>query len=96
MIPVSSAVAVANQKLRELFGDVSNIRLEEVFQTDDESAWGITLSFLAPITESEIDRAAIPSIAPMGGLKSRFYKTFEVDGATGVFRSMKIRPVPSV
>lgn len=96
MISVNHAVNVATQNLRQLFGDVSNIRLEEVFQTEDESAWGVTLSFLAPITEEEVDPSAIPSIAPLSGLKRRYYKTFEVDGKTGAFRSMKIRPIPSV
>jgi hypothetical protein len=93
MISVNHAVSVATQKLRELFGEVTSIRLEEVFQTEDESAWGITLSFLAPATEEEAAPSTLPSI---GGLKRRYYKTFEIDAESGNFRSMKIRPVPSV
>lgn len=92
MIAVNQAVSVATQNLRALFGEVSSVRLEEVFQTEDESAWGITLSFLAPVTEEE----TVPPITSLGGLKRRYYKTFEIDAESGKFRSMKIRPVPSV
>ena len=104
MIEIKQAVLAAERHLKELYGDPPSIQLEEVYLSDDETSWFITLSFLAPIAENErsvslwAPYATIASEAAKGFGERlvRKYKTFEVDRNSGEVRSMKIRPVPSV
>lgn len=93
MVPINRAVSEATHQLQVLFGEVSSVRLEEVFQSDDGSAWCVTLSFLVPVAQEEAEPGAG---TPLLNLKRRDYKTFEIDGQSGQFRAMKIRSVPSV
>lgn len=95
MISVKHAVRSATDQLLGLYGDVLNIRLEEIFLSDDESAWCVTLSFLAPISQEETEPSSDNAAAPLS-LKQRYYKTLEIDANTGNFRALKMRPVPSV
>jgi hypothetical protein len=102
MIDIRQAVDAAIAHLNKLYGNVNSLQLEEVFLSDDETDWLVTLSFLAPVDEEEVIVGQYGMIArvqqAMLDKKKlvRKYKSFEVDGETGEVRSMKIRPVPSV
>lgn len=102
MIDIKQAVEAAKQHLITLYGSPRGVQLEEVYLSDDESTWLVTLSFLASADEEEVFEGQIGVIAQyekelMGKKRlMRKYKSFEVDRETGTVRSMKIRPVPSV
>lgn len=102
MIEIKQAVNAAVGHLVALFGDPPGIQLEEVFLSDGEESWLVTLSFLAPLEEEEL---VVGQFGMLARLQQevldkkklvRKFKTFDVDGDTGEVRSMKIRPVPSV
>ena len=104
MINIKQAVAAAEQHLKDLYGNPPSVQLEEIYLSDDESSWLVTLSFLAPIADDERSVSLLNSYATalseiakeLGKRLVRKYKTFEVDRNSGEVRSMKIRPVPSV
>lgn len=102
MIDIKQAVSAAISHLVKLYSDPPSLQLEEVFLSDDESDWLVTLSFLAPMDEDEVVVGQYGMLArlqhAMVDTKKlvRKYKMFEVDGDSGEVRSMKIRPVPCV
>lgn len=107
MIPVQFAVQVAQQKLQELYPlddtpYAKGMQLEEVYLSDDETSWNVTLSFLSDLEPDEMTGlgALLPlPLTDSNGKslrKKRVYKTFEIDAMQGEFRGMKIRPVASV
>lgn len=107
MIPVQLAVQIAQQKLQELYPVggtpyAMGMQLEEVYLSDDEISWNITLSFLSDLEPDELTGlgALLPlPVTDSNGKslrKKRVYKTFEIDATKGEFRGMKIRPVASV
>jgi hypothetical protein len=102
MVEIKQAVDAATQHLTALYSNPRGVQLEEVYLSDDESAWLVTLSFLAQADEEEIFAGPYGVVAQyrteLLGKKRlvRIYKSFEVDGEKGTVRSMKIRPIPSV
>lgn len=76
------AAKIALNYFKELFGgyDYTDIRLEEVEKEGD--SWNITLGFLDRNQEGF-------SL----GLRSRAYKSFKVDSASGEVTSVKIRTI---
>jgi len=93
MIDIKQAVKAAEQYLHKLYGEPIGVQLEEVYLSDGDGSWLVTLSFLAPVPPEEGNLFAAAMIADRFVRK---YKTFDVDRTTGEVRSMKIRPVPSV
>lgn len=88
-VGVKEAVQAAIVYLKDLpiSEDLSDLRLEEVEQSDDEKYWLITLGFYVPATAGN---------GPIGEFLPRHirkYKLFKVDAKTGKVRSMKIRTV---
>lgn len=82
-ISVQRAVTAAENFIRNMrnsLGNLSDVRLEEVELTEDESLWLITLGFLRP--EDNVI-----------GEPKREYRRFEIDAKTGDFKSMTIRTV---
>jgi hypothetical protein len=102
MIEIKQAVEAARNHLISLYSNPRGVQLEEVYLSDDESAWFVTLSFLAQADEGEIFSGSYGMLRQFEQQISgktrlvRTYKSFEVDGESGAVRSMKIRPVPSV
>jgi hypothetical protein len=102
MIEIKQAIEAAKQHLTALYGNPRGVQLEEVYLSDDESSWIVTLSFLAQADEEEVFVGQIGVVIQyekeLVGKKRlvRSYKSFEVDGESGSVRSMKIRPVPIV
>ncbi|MEX0643017.1 MAG: hypothetical protein WD468_09975 [Pirellulales bacterium] len=102
MIDIKQAVEAATKHLISLYGNPRSLQLEEVYLSEHESSWLVTLSFLAEADEEEV--LAGPFGVSLQLEKSllgktrlvRKYKSFEVDRSSGEVRSMKIRPVPSV
>jgi hypothetical protein len=103
MIDIKHAVRAAETYLKSVFDDPPSIQLEEIYLSDDDASWFVTLSFLAE--ESE-DERSISLLAPYGAIASemskalgkrlvRKFRTFEVNRTSGEVRAMKIRPVPS-
>ncbi|HEY2892824.1 MAG TPA: hypothetical protein VGJ16_01380 [Pirellulales bacterium] len=86
-IGVKEAVQSATSAIKELLApdSLSNLRLEEVEQTDDERYWLITLGFDDP--------TAVESLMGPLARATRKYKVFTVDAETGKVRAMKIRSV---
>jgi hypothetical protein len=86
MLSIKQAAQSAQKYLVDLFGDVPDIRLEEVDSSSD--AWMITLSFLIDNSADEplVYRAYRTE-------KIRQYKTFWIDKNTGEVTAMKIRNV---
>jgi hypothetical protein len=96
MIEIKQAVKAATEHLIKLYDTPPGVQLEEIYRSDDDGFWLVTLSFVGPVAAEELSYVqklgypfGMPNVA-------RRYKTFEVDGETGEVRSMKIRPVPSV
>ncbi len=104
MIQANHAVIAAQEALGQFYIRANEVQpsgqqLEEVYLSDDESAWLITLSFLSDVEPDEPTGlgALLPPSDSNGNKlrKKRIYKTFEIDANTGEFRGMKIRPVVS-
>jgi hypothetical protein len=79
--------------MKDLFGkDINNLRLEEIELTEDEKYWLITLGF-----NCKIEQQDEPIINPLNPIvkrsdsTERVYKTFKVDGKTGVVKAIKMR-----
>jgi len=84
-LSAKEAAQRAQAFLRDLLGEVSNIRLEEVELSGDERHWLITLSFIG----QGVDR---PHPLTFLGITPA-YKQFEVDAQTGEVRAMRIPQV---
>ncbi|HUO09547.1 MAG TPA: hypothetical protein VM008_14655 [Phycisphaerae bacterium] len=82
MLSIKDAAHRARQYLVELFGEVADIRLEEV--ESEENNWLITLSFLANAPQED---AWIMTQSKM----IRQYKIFTIDRDTGEVLAMRIR-----
>jgi hypothetical protein len=84
MIDVKQAVKTAIDYFKNLYADspFSNLLLEEVELTEDETYWLITLSYSYPT-----DDKLMSAIAPL----KRGYKTLKINASTGEVISMKIR-----
>ena len=100
MIEIKEAAQAAIDHLVQLYENPSGVRLEEVYRSDDDLNWLVTLSF---VVKQDLEESSLLDVFQAAenplGQKTRFtrtYKTFEVDGETGQVQSMKIRPVPSV
>jgi len=82
-ITVQTAVRAAEnfvQNMKRSLGELSDVRLEEVVLTEDESYWLITLGFMRP--ESNVLEKP-----------KREYRQFQIDATTGNLKSMTIRTV---
>jgi hypothetical protein len=101
MIEIKQAVKAAIDHLAALYGNPRSLQLEEIYMSEDDRSWLVTLSFLAEADEEEVFSGPYGVVAQLArGADTkrlvRKYKTLEVDGESGEVRSMRIRPVPSV
>lgn len=84
-LDVKAAVATAVTYLKDLYSDeqLKNIRLEEVWLSDDEKYWYITIGYDSPT----------PALHPLATLRpsEREYKLFKVRVEDGRVMEMKIR-----
>ena len=84
-LDVKGAVATALTYLKDLYSDeqLKNIRLEEVWLSDDEKYWYITIGYDSPISARD----------PLAALRQpeREYKVFKVRVEDGRVIEMKIR-----
>ncbi|MDJ0844661.1 hypothetical protein [Crocosphaera sp.] len=90
-IDVRQAVKQAKNHLNQiidLFGNVSDIRLEEIELSSDNKSWLITLGFLfdTPMNQQK----NLPDILNKA-MNIREYKIVEIDAETGELKSIKIR-----
>jgi hypothetical protein len=85
-IDLKPAVMKAIDYVQSLIGNVRDVRLEEVEQTENGSGLLVTISFLQP-ENGEIN----PIVAFMGGSK-RSYKQVEID-SNGEPIAMRIRKI---
>jgi hypothetical protein len=85
-LSVSSAANAAANHLKSLSNQglmgeaISDIRLEEVELSEDETRWLVTLGFSRPADNQFVST-----------MVQREYKLFEIDAITGKVKSMKIR-----
>ena len=89
MISAKQAIQSAIRFLGEIFDDDGNpsIRVEELEQGREDSAWYVTLSYYpASDTRPGLSESMKAILAP-----ERVYKSFEINSSTGEVRSMKIR-----
>lgn len=103
MIEIKQAVKAAIDHISALYSGLRSLQLEEVYLSEDDRFWLVTLSFLAEADEEEVLSGPYGMLAEItkvtkGQTKRlvRKYKTLEVDQETGAVKAMKIRPVPSV
>ncbi|MDQ2785291.1 MAG: hypothetical protein M3Y58_09855 [Chloroflexota bacterium] len=87
-IGVQQAVQIAREQMRQVFGNVEDLQLEEVEQSPDESKWLVTLSFLRVDPTSD---SFMQTVASLRSPKTRVYKIVTVDAKSGNARSVKIR-----
>jgi hypothetical protein len=84
-LDVKAAVATTLTYLKDLYSDeqLKNIRLEEVWLSDDEKYWYITIGFDSPTSVRD----------PLASLRlsEREYKLFKVRVEDGRVMEMKIR-----
>jgi hypothetical protein len=84
-LDVKAAAATAVTYLKELYSDeeLKNIRLEEVWLSDDEKYWYVTVSYDSPTSTRD----------PLAGLRQpeREYKLFKVRVEDGRVMEMKMR-----
>ncbi|WP_107671432.1 hypothetical protein [Cyanothece sp. BG0011] len=90
-IDVRQAVSKAKNHLNQiidLFGNVNDIRLEEIELSSDKKSWLITLGFLfdPPIDQQK----NLPNVLKTA-MNIREYKIVEIDAETGELKSIKIR-----
>jgi hypothetical protein len=84
MIDVKQAVSAAIIFANDLFSDeVARISLEEVYLSDDQKEWRVTLGLT--------DRADVVDAA-LGKTPSKRFKVFSVGSLTGDVRSMRVQP----
>lgn len=79
---INELADIAAEYLKSFFPDADKIQLEEIEITDDDQFWNITLSY---------EGSDLPSGNIWIGARSRKYKIFKIDAASGNVRSMKIR-----
>ncbi len=99
MIDFRQAAKAAFASVQEMFCDpdvsghtkISDMRLEEIERSEDESRWFITVSFLRPLTTEDQRTVLAPFAQVIGADKKRDYKSVEVDASTGEVRAIKIR-----
>jgi hypothetical protein len=96
MIEIKHAVTAAIDYLVQLYDDPPGVQLEEVFRSEDDASWLVTLSFVAPVVSEELSYVQKLGMGVHSANVIRKYKALEVNGTTGEVQSMKIRPVPSV
>jgi hypothetical protein len=93
VIDVKQAVATAMEYLKTLMsGSVSKILLEEVWLSDDEKFWNVTLSAEVPVPkDDQVAQSAFALALTSPSNTHRVYKAFKINAATGVVRSMTIK-----
>jgi hypothetical protein len=92
MINVIPAVKAASNYLlsvKDIMGNLQNIRLEEVELSEDRKYWLITWGFDIPLKNKNPLRIA--GLLQEGNLLTREYKLFKVNSETNEVESMKIR-----
>lgn len=81
MLDVKEAANIALKYFSDLFkGKYENLALEEAELSDDSKHWNITVGFNVPNSTSFFDVS-----------KTRNFKIFSIDAASGDVLSMKIR-----
>ena len=97
MVAVRDAVKLSLQNLQDIFpGELmTELRLEEVTLSDDERKWNVTVSFLNPDFERELESRAknnngLAHVLNQGQQVSlRRYKTVTVSAAEGKLLGVK-------
>lgn len=90
-IDVRQAVSKARSHLNQiidLFGNVNDIRLEEIELSSDKKSWLITLGFLFDSPTNQ--QKNLPDVLKTA-MNIREYKIVEIDAETGELKSIKIR-----
>lgn len=84
MIDVKEAVRVAMEYVQAMYTseEISQLLLEEVELSGDESTWSVTVSFLRPVAKSPIEAMTGQHGAPI-------YKVLTLRADSGQVRSMK-------
>ena len=87
MIEAKEAVRIALEAMGELYAEdqVPHLALEEVDLGKDGATWNVVVSFSRPFAKSTIEA--------MTGEGTTTYKMLEIDGETGVVRSMKMHQI---
>jgi hypothetical protein len=85
LVDAKAAAATAVTALQELYADeqLKNIRLEEIWLSDDEKYWYITVGYDSPFSARD----------PLAALRqpAREYKLFKVRVEDGRVMEMKVR-----
>lgn len=92
MINVRPAVNAASNYLlsiKDIMGNLQNMRLEEVELSEDRKYWLITLGFDIPIKNK--NPLGIAGLLQEGNFLTRKYKLFKVKSETNEVEAMKIR-----
>ena len=94
-IGVKEAVQAAMAAIGDLLpsADISDLRLEEVEQSEDERYWLITLGFYVV---NQLGEGPVASAILAPPMYVRKYKVFKIDATSGKVISMKIREVSGV
>lgn len=91
-IDAKKAVAAALKYFGDFFPhpQYTNVRLEELEESDDEQQWLVTIGFdsqqMVPVMPGKLTEM-------FGAPRARQYKTFKVSASSGKVTSMKIRTI---
>lgn len=100
MIEAKEAAQAAVKHLMNLSGsgllrEPKEILLEEIEFDDKQRIWRITLSYVHDLEASERDPMSVAianlALSPPHKVTPRIYRTFELLGGNGDFKSMKLR-----
>lgn len=92
MVEVQQAVKIAKETFEQLFGDrnYSDVGLEEVEISDDNTVWIVTLGFDEPFPDPRVPFEN-PLTKELGKDVIRRFKTIKIDAEMGSLRSLKDR-----
>jgi hypothetical protein len=94
IVDAKQAIELARQHLKEFFPEAEMERLEELEQTESDSSWRITLSYLVPNPQQGL-LASSPRMAAVLAPETmrREYKVFEIHPQDGSLVAMRMRKV---
>jgi len=95
MIGAKDAVAAATAYMKEIYGTLPGLLVEEIELEEGNQYWLVTMGFWQTVPEAPQPTNQLAALFSAGSTK-RVYKELKVDAHQGVVKYMKIRTLPSV
>lgn len=98
MLTAKEAVEIARKYMRDIYGALDGLNVEELELNDTKGFWSVTMGYWEFLPDPKPSANSISTVLGAGlerGKVRRAYKELRIAAASGDVLSMKIRPVPS-